>query len=273
MKTRLLCLPCPAFGPQKRYTVVTRIGRHVLPLPRLNSTVFFRMTCNTHDSGAASPLRFCRTLLFLLFVLLPTSVSLLQPTHARLAGLGILHKERVQLSRLHYRGQADLGNVFPVRFAALRRFIVVCSDEYRERVLGVSVPERVVGDLGGRLGLALGVEGQAFLREVDGAVSFGAVVLEEVVQLSEELHALSVGRVAAGCSLRTSSALRCSLPMARYSRGRASCERVISGPTRVQWCQGTHVRAGGLGVEESCELDVPEVEWGLVCAAERGGGG
>lgn len=79
------------------------LSRQAQPLPRLDPIVFFTPKCNTHASGTLSSLRFRHALLLLLLVLLPAPISLLQATHARLAGLYILHEKRVQLIRLHYR--------------------------------------------------------------------------------------------------------------------------------------------------------------------------
>lgn len=46
-------------------------------------------------------------------------------------------------------------------------------------------------------------------------MSFFAIVLEEIVQLSEELYAQSVRRLSGWCSVCTSPLVRCSLPMVR----------------------------------------------------------
>lgn len=84
----------------------------------------------------------------------------------------------------------------------------------------MGVPERVVGNLGRRWRLAFGVKCQALLCEVYAAVTLGAVVFEEIAELSEELRACrrSVETLAGGwCWTLASSLPRCSLPMAADS--------------------------------------------------------
>lgn len=68
-------------------------------------------------------------LLLILFALLP--ISLLQPTHTRLASLRIPHKERIQVIRRHHRAQGNLLDVFPVCARSNRAIVVRCADEYR----------------------------------------------------------------------------------------------------------------------------------------------
>jgi hypothetical protein len=143
----------------------------------------------------------------------------------------------------------------------------------------MGVPERVVGDLGRRWRLALGVKCQAFLCEINAAVTLFADEFEEIPELSEELCRPSVEALAGeGCWRHASSLPRWSLPMAADSGGRAESRQEVCGSQpnarRLQSVAGRcsiRVRASAQGTA-ALVLRIGRLEWGW-CPGVCGGGG
>jgi hypothetical protein len=131
-------------------------------------------------------LAYSALLLFLVFLAL-LAIPLLQSTHASLAGLGISHKEGIQIIRLHDCAQHNLVEILSVCTFPRRTLVVGGPDQDRQWRLWMCIPQRVVCDFFGTWWRRCRVKRQALLCEVNGAMALFTVEFEQVPELSEEL--------------------------------------------------------------------------------------